>query len=466
MKPPSYSPGHLTHAEHWFRILAETSPAAIFVHRDTILFANRAAVELTGYGESELLEMSFDQLLPPATGAPAATAGSTMKMIRQNGDLRWVRCSSAYVEMDWQPATLLTAVDITPQHEAEEQLEGVRERFQLAQKAARWITWEWTPNSDKLETSPFADSLFGMKVQEEVQTGNDFLALVHPEDRDRLRRAIERLLKHTDDLALEVRCLTPRGDIRWLSKSGVAVRNAEGRVERVIGVAHDVTEQKITENALFQERDRAFVTLSSIADGVIRTDARGAIDYLNPVAQRLTGWSLAESYGQPASGIYQVVDEETGKKVLDPVQHCLNEQREVVFLGQRLLLRRDGGRFPIHDSAAPIRDRHGRLTGAILVFRDLTQMRQVEQEMQHLASHDPLTGLVNRREFELLVRGYFRHWQGQGTRACPLPPGSRCLQADQRHLWPHCWGPIDSPDRWGRQAEAATPGSLGPSRWR
>ena len=412
MKPSSYSPGHLTHAEHWFRILAETSDAAIFVYRDAILFTNRAAVELTGYGESELLEMSFDQLLESVAAAPAATAEPTMKMIRKDGEPRWVRCSSAYVQMDWQPATLLTAVDITPQHEAEEQLVGVQERFHLAQKAARWITWEWHPNSDKLETSPFADSLFGMNVQEEVRTGDDYLALVHPEDRDRLRRAIERLLKNAEDLALEVRCLTPRGDIRWLSKSGVAVRSDEGRVDRVIGVAQDVTEQKITENALFQERDRAFVTLSSIADGVIRTDARGAIDYLNPVAQRLTGWSLAESYGQPASGIYQVVDEETGKKVLDPVQHCLNEQREVVFLGQRLLLRRDGGRFPIHDSAAPIRDRHGRLTGAILVFRDLSQMRQVEQEMQHLATHDPLTGLVNRREFEMLVRDTFATRRG------------------------------------------------------
>ena len=407
MKSSFNSSGHLTHAEHWFRILAETSAAALFVYRDTILFTNSAASELTGYDQAELQEMSFDQLLGTNELSAEAATEHTMKMIRKDGTACWVRCNSAYVEMDWQPAALLTAIDVTPQHQAEKQLEKVQERFQLAQQAARWITWEWSPNSDHLETSPFADALFGMKVHEQVRTGDDYLALVHPEDRDRLRRAIERLLKSDDDLALEVRCLTPRGDVRWLSKSGVAVRNGDGRVDRVIGVVHDVTEQKITENALFEEKDRAFVTLSSIADGVIRTDARGAIDYLNPVAQRLTGWSLADSYGQPASEVYQVIDEETGKKVLDPVQHCLKEQREVVFLGQRLLLRRDGGRFPVHDSAAPIRDRHGRLTGSILVFRDLTQMRQVEQEMQHLASHDPLTGLVNRREFELLVRDTF-----------------------------------------------------------
>ena len=389
---------------------------AIFVFRDTILFTNRAAVELTGYEEPELLAMSFDQLLESNATEKVDTQEQTVEIIRKDGESRWVRCTSAYVEMEWQPATLLTAIDVTRQIRAERQLQQTQEHFHLAQRAARWITWEWSPNSDELETSPFADTLFGMSVQDEVRTGDDLLALVHPEDRDRLRRAIERLLETDEDLATEVRCLTPRGEVRWLAQNGIAVRNGTGRVDRVIGVARDVTEQKITENALFEEKDRAFVTLSAIADGVIRTDARGAIDYLNPVAQRLTGWSLAESYGQPAEVIYQIVDEETGKKVLDPVQHCLNEQREVIFLGQRVLVRRDGGRFPIHDSAAPIRDRHGRLTGAILVFRDLTQMRQVEEEMQHLASHDPLTGLVNRREFELLIRDTFVTRKGEKPR--------------------------------------------------
>ena len=413
MKSSSQFPGHITHAEHWFRILAETSSAAIFVFRDQILYCNQAAVDLTGYAEPELLELPFEKLLEIEALAGDPAGEQLVKMIRKDGQIRWVRCTSAYVELDWQPATLLTAVDVTLQREAEAKLAEAKERFHQAQRAARWITWEWTPEDDALSTSPYADSLFGMNVQDEVRTGQDFLALIHPEDRDRLRRAIERLLKNDQPLALELRCLTPRGDVRWLSESGIAIRNGTGRVDRVIGVAQDVTDQKITENALFQERDRAFVTLSSIADGVIRTDARGTIDYLNPVAQRLTGWSLADSYGRPAEDIYRVVDEVTGKKVLDPVQHCLNEQREVVFLGQRLLIRRDGGRCPIHDSAAPIRDRNGRLTGAILVFRDLTQMRQVEEEMQHLARHDPLTGLINRREFEVLIQDVLVAPKGQ-----------------------------------------------------
>jgi diguanylate cyclase (GGDEF)-like protein/PAS domain S-box-containing protein len=419
MKPSSPPNGYPTQAEHWLRILAEASPAAIFVYRDIILFANSSAAALTGYSESELIGKPVAGFLEPSTWVwswQRSASERTMRVTRRDGEARVVRYTTTTVEMNLEPATLLTAIDITDQRRSEQQLSKLEERLELAQRAARWITWEWIPDTDELELSSFADSLFGLKIEDEVASGESFLSLVHPEDRDRLRQATERLLKSDDKLAVEFRCLAPDGQVRWLAENGVAVRNRCGRVERVIGVAHDITEQKVTENALFQERDRAFVTLASIADGVIRTDARGNIDYLNPVAQRLTGWALSESYGQPAREIYEIVDEATGKRALDPVQRCLEEQREVVFLGQRLLVRRDGVRLPVHDSAAPIRDRQGRLTGAILVFRDLTQMRQVEEEIQHLATHDPLTGLINRREFELLIREAFEASEDEKSR--------------------------------------------------
>jgi diguanylate cyclase (GGDEF)-like protein/PAS domain S-box-containing protein len=419
MKPSSPPKGYPTQAEHWLRILADASPAAIFVYRDTVLFANASATALTGYSESELIGKPVAGFLEPATWAwswQKSATERTMQVTRRDGEARVIRYTTTTVEMNLEPATLLTAIDITEQRRAEQQLNKIEERLELAQRAARWVTWEWIPDTDELELSSFAKSLFGLNIEDEVASGESFLSLVHPEDRDRLRRATERLVKSDDNLAVEFRCLASDGQVRWLAENGVAVRNGSGRVKRVIGVAHDITEQKVTENALFQERDRAFVTLASIADGVIRTDARGNIDYLNPVAQRLTGWALSESYGQSSREIYEIVDEATGKRALDPVQRCLEEQREVVFLGQRLLVRRDGVRLPVHDSAAPIRDRQGRLTGAILVFRDLTQMRQVEEEIQHLATHDPLTGLINRREFESLIREAFEASEDEKAR--------------------------------------------------
>ncbi len=402
-------------ADGWFRALAGVTTTAIFVYRERLVYVNRAAEELSGYPAAELLEMRFSDLVHPdhrhlVRGLRAAgpspvspPLGREVLLLRKDGGERWVELSGGRVELDGRPAWIATVADVSERKRVESVLTDSEERLDLAQKAARSVTWEWTLDSDELSIDPYADELFGFAVHELVRSGREFLQLVHPEDRRRLQRSIRRMVKHDENLATEIRFISPRGEVRWLAERALALRDDRGWVIRVIGVAHDITERKIAEDALFQEKERAYVTLASIADGVIRTDSRGAIDYLNPVAQKLTGWTLAEAYGRPSDDVYRVVDQDTGKPVLDPVRHCLAEQREVVFLGNRLLARRDGMKVPIHDSAAPIRNRGGKVTGAVLVFRDLTPIRQVEREMDHLATHDPLTGLVNRREFESIL---------------------------------------------------------------
>ncbi len=159
-------------------------------------------------------------------------------------------------------------------------------------------------------------------------------------------------------------------------------------------------ERELTEDALAHEKDRAQVTLASIGDGVIRTDAAGVVDYLNPVAERLTGWNAVEACGQPVDRVFRVIDEGSGKPLPNAVERCLAESRVIEHAGYSMLVRRDSHEFAIRDSVAPIQDRQGRTTGSVLVFKDVTQLRGMEREMIYLARHDPLTGLINRREFE------------------------------------------------------------------
>lgn len=147
-------------------------------------------------------------------------------------------------------------------------------------------------------------------------------------------------------------------------------------------------------------RDRAQITLHSIGDAVITTDALGKIDLLNPVAEQLTGWSNAEARGLPSTQVFNVVDDTTGKPVENPITRVLRENRIVPLSHNVALVQRDGQRVPIEDSAAPIHDHQGNLVGAVLIFHDVSKNRELTNKLSHQASHDLLTGLINRSEFE------------------------------------------------------------------
>jgi len=175
----------------------------------------------------------------------------------------------------------------------------------------------------------------------------------------------------------------------------------EGRVEQLTSeletaktaLEHDVRTRKRVELALYAEKERAEVTLHSIGDAVIATDASGMIEYLNPVAELLTEWPVAEARGHPLHTVFRVIDELTGEAVADPVSRYLNEGSAVEKREQCVLVSRQGRSHTIQDSAAPIRDRDGTVSGMVLVFRDCT-------ELDFLARHDALTGLLSRWGFE------------------------------------------------------------------
>jgi PAS domain S-box-containing protein len=158
------------------------------------------------------------------------------------------------------------------------------------------------------------------------------------------------------------------------------------------------------ENALFHEKELAQVTLHSIGDAVITTDTAGRIGYLNPVAEQMTGWQAAAAQGEPLNQVFNIIDENTR----DPIapRSGAADKADAAIPGSEhvLLIRKDGQEFVIENSSAPIRDSDGRVIGSVLVFRDVTRARFLAQQLTWHASHDALTGLVNRREFEHQLR--------------------------------------------------------------
>jgi diguanylate cyclase (GGDEF)-like protein/PAS domain S-box-containing protein len=156
------------------------------------------------------------------------------------------------------------------------------------------------------------------------------------------------------------------------------------------------TARKIIEKDLLIEMERAQVTLESIGDALICTDAAGYITFLNPVAEKMTGWSLKDATGRPMADTFRIVDAMTRKTVLDPMAKATSQNRPGQLPLNCVLIRRDGYEVFIEDSVAPIRNREGQVTGAVIVFRDVTATRTLEEKLTHSAEHDYLTGLPNR----------------------------------------------------------------------
>ena len=161
-----------------------------------------------------------------------------------------------------------------------------------------------------------------------------------------------------------------------------------------------ITRVRRTANALFQQKELAEVTLHSIGDAVITTDADARVDYLNPVAEEMTGWHTRDAKGRPLPEVFNIVNGLTREPEPSPIVACLRENRVVGLASNTLLIRRDGREYAIEDSAAPIRNRVGEVVGGVLVFYDVNQTRHAPHLLAYHASHDLVTGLINRKEFE------------------------------------------------------------------
>ena len=158
----------------------------------------------------------------------------------------------------------------------------------------------------------------------------------------------------------------------------------------------NMIDRKIAEDALFIEKERAQVTLNSIGDAVLCTDIGGKVTYLNIVAERMTGWSRRQALGRSLGEVFRIIDGVTRQPAQNPMDIAVAQNETVSLTANCILIRRDGHESAIEDSAAPIHDRDGHSTGAVIVFHDVSAARSMALQMTHSAHHDFLTDLPNR----------------------------------------------------------------------
>lgn len=249
-------------------------------------------------------------------------------------------------------------------------------------------------------TNAAYQKISGLTFDEALETR--WSLAIHPDDRQRVLTEWRDAVRGEAPFQTETRFLRRDGSVVWTRLNAAVISDgmiSSGRIQ----IVEDITERKSTELvlraseiALFEEKERAQVTLNSIGDGVLSTDLAGNVTYLNLVAEAMTGWSRQEASGRPLAEVFNIIDGETRETAENPAQRAVAENRVVGLESNCVLVRRDGFESPIEDSSAPIHDRDGHVTGAVIVFHDVTAARAMAFEMEHLAQHDFLTGLPNR----------------------------------------------------------------------
>ncbi len=252
----------------------------------------------------------------------------------------------------------------------------------------------------------------------EQTLGTNWSLAIHLEDRQRVLAEWRDAIFGLKPFQAEARFAREDGSIVWARLNAAPMHDA-GVIFGHVQTVEDITERKATESglqaaqeALFDEKERAQVTLNSIGDAVLTTGLLGMVTYMNQVAESITGWPCADALGRPLTEVFKIIDGITKQSAANPAQRAMVENRIVGLDADSVLVRRDGSELGIEDSAAPIHNREGKVTGAVIVFHDVTESRGMALKMSHLAQHDVLTGLPNRA----LLTERFNHAIGRAQR--------------------------------------------------
>jgi diguanylate cyclase (GGDEF)-like protein/PAS domain S-box-containing protein len=234
--------------------------------------------------------------------------------------------------------------------------------------------------------------------------GREVADLVKPAYRALFRNTMAKRLAGEDvPRRLEIQLINGEDQGLWVEAQSSSIEYRGTRA--ILTIARDVSHRKSLEVSLSRSKRQAQYTLESIAEGVITTDNEGRIDYMNRAAEAMTGADREEASGHRIGELFSLIDEADRRPLGDPVERSLSMRRRVNMGRRALLVSRDGEQeHSVEITASPIRGPGNSITGTVVVFHDVSELRGLTRQMSYQATHDALTGLVNRHEFERRLR--------------------------------------------------------------
>lgn len=258
-----------------------------------------------------------------------------------------------------------------------------------------------------------AGELFG--VASNTLVGKPITDLLRPAYRAGMRKHVGPDAQNNEPLApFEVQLISNDEQGIWAELH--SRRLIYGGEPALLTVARDITHRKSLETSLGRSKLQARITLESIGEGVITTDRNGTIDYMNEAAEQLIGGARSAGIGKRLTDLISLVDEIDRSTLGDPVAKCLSERRRVNLGRRAFLLSKQAEReFSTELTASPIRGPDSQVAGCVVIFHDVSELRGLAREMSYQASHDALTGLVNRAEFERRLETALDSARGEGV---------------------------------------------------
>jgi diguanylate cyclase (GGDEF)-like protein/PAS domain S-box-containing protein len=381
---------------------------------------NPAAERLYGYSTEEAVGASIRMLVPPElrgrTGnlLEKVRAGEVVRQLdtqRMAKDGRRVDVSISMAPIRDDSGRIVGAAaftrDISSRIAAEARLRRSQAQLAEAQRLAALGSWEWDIFSGELTWSPELFRILGRDPDRSAATYDGYFDAIHPSDRAQAEAAVQQTLNNALPLDYECRALRPDGDERIIHARGRAITDDSGEVIRIVGTVQDITGLAHARRRLEQANRQNEALLNSAADGIFGLDLEGRITFVNPAAVALTGHPVEETLGRREHELVHHTREDGSPYPLEdcPCTGAL-EHGAARIVGDEVFWRRDGKSFPVEYTVTPISE-GDTLTGALVVFRDITERRRIESELQRLnaalveqARRDPLTGLGNRLRLE------------------------------------------------------------------
>lgn len=406
---------HIAESETRFRNAMEYSAIgmALVSPQGNWLQVNQSLCRTLGFPAEELRKLTFQQITHPddlnndlqqlkrLLGGEIMTYTLEKRYFRKDGETVWARLTVSVVrDTQQQPLYFISQiVDISELKQSEQVNRRLMERITLANEAGGIGVWEWNLATGELMWDKRMYELFAL-APHELPTYDLWLRRVHSTDQEYVALTVQQAIERRSAFHMEYRIGLP-GNMRYVRTEANRILSQDGQIERMLGICQDITHLRALNDALFQEKERMAITLDSIGEAVISTNDEMQVTFMNPVAEKMTGWTQDAAAGMAISELLNITHGPAGPRIQNLLLCHLPAEKTTPDLEEELVLHTaDGGVFEIHYSITPLKTLTGESIGAVMVIQDVSESRKMMKRLSYSASHDMLTRLPNRLSFE------------------------------------------------------------------